>query len=89
MIENLINKIKNIRCFMEYTEFKLEKSYSIHEIKDILKHLKKENVEILYNNISKKFDNIGVIDINNKRYYDFDDNIWTMHNKGLDCSVKF
>lgn len=89
MIEEILNNIKNTTYFREYTEFKLEKTYFFKDVEHFIKKLKVQNVEIIYNKITGKFDNIGVIDLNNKRYYDFDDNIWTLTNKGINGTEQY
>ena len=48
---------------------------------------KKENVICLYNSKTYYCDIIGVLDINNIRYIDFDDNCYTMENKGIDNQI--
>ena len=88
-IETIIEKIDETSNFTEYQEFNLDKYYDINntELQPILTKLKsKSNIVIKYNSITKRFNNIGVIDLNNVRYYDFDDDIWTLTNKGIDST---
>ena len=88
-IESIIEKIDETINFIEYQAFNLDKYYDINnpELEPILTKLKsKSNIVINYNNITKKFNNIGVIDLNNVRYYDFDDDIWSLTNKGIDST---
>ena len=88
-IESIIEKIDETSNFIEYQAFNLDKYYDINnpELEPILTKLKsKSNIVINYNNITKKFNNIGVIDLNNVRYYDFDDDIWSLTNKGIDST---
>ena len=88
MIEEIINKINKIKNIKKYTEFSLNKYFSIDDIQNIISNLKRNSNNIVsYNSITESFNNIGVIDIDDKRYYDFDDDIWTLTNKGIDCSI--
>lgn len=86
-MEEILNNIKKIKNFSEYKEFSLGKSYIFNDYKDIIIKLKQSNTEISYNKITRIFDNIGVIDVNGKRYYDFDDSLWTLTNKGINGSI--
>ena len=88
-IEIIIAKIDETSNFIEYQAFNLDKYYDINntELQPILNKLKsKSNIVINYNSITKKFNNIGVIDLNDVRYYDFDDDIWSLTNKGIDST---
>ena len=88
-IESIIEKIDLTSNFIEYQAFNLDKYYDINntELQPILNKLKsKSNIVINYNSITKKFNNIGVIDLNDVRYYDFDDDIWSLTNKGIDST---
>ena len=88
-IETIIEKIDETSNFTEYQAFNLDKYYDINntELQPILNKLKsKSNIVINYNSITKKFNNIGVIDLNDVRYYDFDDDIWSLTNKGIDST---
>ena len=85
-IYNLINKNKNIK-FFKYKEFKLNNPLNMKtktNQKMIFNLNKLPNTEAYYNNRTFYCDILGIIDINNKRYYEFDDDSWSMTNKGLD-----
>jgi hypothetical protein len=84
MIQNILQTINNTTKFEKYTEFNAHHYYSLESIQSILSDLKKnKNNVIITNNITKQFNMIGVVDIDGKRYIDFDDDIWTMTNKGI------
>lgn len=88
-IYEVLNKIKQIKKFPDYTEFFLKKTYNlngIHKLKGIINEGNKDIKSriYLYNKKTHLFDIIGVIDIENVRYIDFDDNWYTMSNKGID-----
>ena len=86
-MEKILNNIKKTKNFSEYKEFSLGKSYIFNDYKDIISKLKEPNTEVSYNKITGIFNNIGVIDKDGKRYYDFDDDIWTLTNKGINGSI--
>ena len=46
------------------------------------------NINVYYNPRTYLCNNISVIDINNKRYIDFDDEEWELINKGIDINTK-
>ena len=46
-----------------------------------------KNTICLYNPKTLECDIIGVVDINNVRYIDFDDNIFTLTNKSIDLQT--
>lgn len=81
----LLCKIVNTPFFETYKEHKLDKYYTINNVKSIFLKIKNENNTISYNGSTRRFNNIGVIDLNGVRYYDLDDDMWTMTNKGLQC----
>tara|TARA_B110000495_G_C22363847_1_gene237595 strand:+ start:98 stop:400 length:303 start_codon:yes stop_codon:yes gene_type:complete len=89
-IYNILTKIKQTKIFPEYAEFFLKKTYNLNgidELKKLINEGNKDRTEkrvYLYNQKTHIFDIIGVIDIENVRYIDFDDNWYTMSNKGID-----
>ena len=87
-MEEILEKIFSTNNFAEYKEFNLDRYYDLKDEKilTIIQSINRCNNVIRYNKVTKQFNNIGVIDINNTRYLDFDDDIWTMTNKGIDCS---
>jgi len=86
-MEEILNNIKKTKNFSEYKEFSLGKSYIFNDYKHLIIKLKQSNTEVSYNKITGRFNNIGVIDLNGKRYYDFDDSLWTLTNKGINGSI--
>jgi hypothetical protein len=46
------------------------------------------NISAYYNPRTKLCNNISVIDINNNRFIDFDDEYWELINKGIDINTK-
>ena len=88
-INSVLNKIKQTKNFPEYKEFFLTKTYNLNgnkELKNIINNgnLENNNTDFMYNKRTHVFNIIGVIDIENKRYIDFDDDWYTMTNKGID-----
>ena len=89
-LEKIIKEISEKKHFLEYTEFKLNKYYKINDNIKLLEMINSINNSIVYfNNKTKQFNNIGVIDIKGQRYYDFDDDIYTMTNKGINSQIIF
>ena len=85
-ISTILNKISKTKKFNNYTEFKLKKPLDINdnEIRNIIKKIMNlPNTIVYYNNITNYCDLLCVIDINGVRYYEFEDNMWTMENKGI------
>ena len=78
----ILNLIKQNKFYPEYTEFLLNSPLIIRNI-DIHKLEKQYVCKISINKKTYLCDNIGVVDLSGTRYIDFDDNIWTMMNKGL------
>ena len=59
-----------------------------NNIKNIINDLNQEkNVVCLYNPKTCLCDLIGIVDLNNVRYVDFDDNHFTLTNKGIDFQI--
>lgn len=90
-LDVILEKIKNKNLiFRNYTEFLLKKTLNIknNHIKDVINNFNKEsNIICLYNKKTYVADLIGVVDINNVRYIDFDDNQFTLTNKGIDYQI--
>lgn len=87
-INEIIRNIEETTFFREYKTYILKNKLDMNMDKNqiIIYNLnKKENIEAFYNEKTCICDNIGVIDINEKRYIDFDDDSWTMGNKGLNA----
>ena len=88
-INSVLNKIKQTKNFPEYTEFFLTKTYNLNGNKELKNIINEGNKDIksrvyLYNKRTHLFNIIGVVDIDNIRYIDFDDDWHTMTNKGID-----
>lgn len=89
-INEIFIKISNIKKFDNYTEYHLNNKICIKntQIKKIINNLNNsKNTICLYNKITFLCDIIGVVDINNIRYIDFDDNYYTLMNKGIDAQT--
>ena len=87
-IQEIITKINITEHFRDYIEFPLKNVLNIDELRPIMITLNKNpNNYCLYNSKTLRCDNIGVVDVNDKRYIDFDDNKYTMTNKGVDSQV--
>lgn len=84
-IENILKKIF-INKYDKYTEFKLKKIYNLDsKLQNILIDLNsKENIKAYYNKNTKCFDRIAVLDQDNEKIIDFNDDMCDMMNKGLD-----
>ena len=90
-LEEILDKIKKIKTFSVYTEFFLVEKLNMSS--DIMQKLifqlnQDPNNNAYYNGRTQICDVLGVIDIDNKRYYDFDDDIWCLNNKGINVSTK-
>ena len=87
-IQSILEKIDNINFFSDYTEFRLKLKINILDFKNTINKLNlRENTICLYNPKTLTCDVIGVVDINNIRYIDFDDLTFTMLNKGIDLQT--
>ena len=86
-IKEILDKINQTQIFKDYTEFTLKKNVNMNtsEMKQLIRDLNNEkNTTAYYNSVTKNFDTIDVIDVNGSRYIDFDDNYYTLLNKGID-----
>jgi len=87
-ILNIINKTQN---YVDYVEYKLSRPIYIDNvvIKNIVNELNNHsNIECYYNGKTRTCDIVGVVDMNNIRIIDLDDNIYTLTNKGIDQQIK-
>lgn len=97
MNNNFFKIMENIKeenkIFENYSEFYLDKYYFIEDsnIKNYLNLYKKDNlkIKIFFNNNTKKFNNIGIIDTSTNRIIDLDDDYYTMENKGICKQIEF
>ena len=90
-LQEILNIIKNTPNYVDYVEYNLYKPIDIDniKIKSIINKLNKNpNIECYYNGKTRNCDIIGVVDINITRIIDFDDNIYTLTNKGIDQQTK-
>ena len=86
-IKQILDKINNTLFFKDYTEFKLSKDIDMNhpDMKNLIVTLnQKPKTKAYYNSATKNCDTIGVIDVMSTRYIDFDDNYFTLLNKGID-----
>ena len=86
-IKEILDKINNTLFFKDYTEFKLSKDIDMNhpDMKNLIVTLnQKPKTKAYYNSATKNCDTIGVIDVMDTRYIDFDDNYFTLLNKGID-----
>ena len=85
-IKEILDKINNTLFFKDYTEFKLSKDIDMNhvDLKNLIVTLnQKPKTKAYYNSATKNCDTIGVIDVMDTRYIDFDDNYYTLLNKGI------
>jgi hypothetical protein len=86
--KEIISMIISTKKFSNYKEFKLDSKYKIQSLATFINDLNSlPQTCVLYNEITMLYDNIGVIDISGTRYIDFDDDIWTMTNKGINADT--
>ena len=86
-LREILEKIDNTSFFKDYTEFNLSKDIDMNhnEMKNLIITLnQKPKTKAYYNSATKNCDTIGVIDVVDTRYIDFDDNYYTLLNKGID-----
>jgi hypothetical protein len=90
-LQEILNIIKNTPKYVDYVEYNLHKSINIDnvKIKGIINEINKNpNTECYYNKKTRICGIIGVVDINKIRIIDFDDNIYTLTNKGINQQTK-
>ena len=90
-LQNILNIIKKTPLYTEYTEYNLRKTIDVNnkKVKCIINEINNDsNMECYYNGKTRKCDVVGVIDMNNIRIIDLDDNIYTLTNKGIDQQIK-
>tara|TARA_B100000900_G_C20124729_1_gene531454 strand:- start:23 stop:313 length:291 start_codon:yes stop_codon:yes gene_type:complete len=86
-LKNILEEIDNTSFFKDYKEFRLSKDIDMNqkEMKDLILSLNnRPKTKALYNSVTKNCDTIGVIDVVDTRFIDFDDNYYTLLNKGID-----
>ena len=82
-IEDVIKEAQD-KEFKKYTEFRLKDKINIKNFMYVIDKLKLEkNVDVIYNTRTHQCDVIGIIDLNGIRYYDFEDEHWSLINKGI------
>lgn len=89
-LNNILKKVDNTDFFKNYTEFRLSEGIDMSQqnMKNLIVELNnKPNMKAYYNSRTLICDTIGVIDMDNNRIIDFDDNYFTMMNKGIDCQT--
>ena len=81
-MREILDASKEIERFTKYVEFPLKTAVSVQHVDTTI--LEKEyGAKIIVNKKTYLCDNIGIVDIDGTRYIDFDDNQWTMMNKGM------
>ncbi len=85
-INEILLKIKDLKYTEKYLEFPLKKPININkEIKELIRNLNDQNnIKAYYNPLTLVCDTIAVVDIDDTRVIDFDDNNFTLLNKGID-----
>ena len=89
-INVILNNIKTTDKYEKYVSYPLVKSIKIDKpnYKNIINEINRmPNMKCYYNGLTRMCDNIGVVDINNIRIIDFDDDMYTMTNKGIDRQI--
>ena len=89
-INVILNNIKTTERYEKYVSYRLVNSINIDNpiYKNIINNINKNpNMKCYYNGLTRICDNIGVVDINNIRIIDFDDDMYTMTNKGIDRQI--
>ena len=90
----ILEKSKNKSIdFSKYKSYFLNTYLKVNneEIKLILKDYIEESlvdVKVYYNSKTETFNNIGIIDLDDYRVIDLDDDNYTMTNKGIDKSIE-
>lgn len=85
-INEILSKINKLKYTEKYIEFHLSKPLNINEeIKELIRNLNNQsNTKAYYNPVTLVCDTIAVVDIDDTRVIDFDDNNFTLLNKGID-----
>ena len=90
-LNELFDKTKN-KTFNEYTEIYLKNPINMKDknMQLLIHNLnKQENTDAYYNSVSYYCDTLGIMDTKNgTRWYEFEDDKWTMLNKGIDRGTK-
>lgn len=89
-INVILNNIRTTELYENYVSYRLLESISIDNpnYKNIINEINSHsNMKCYYNGLTRMCDNIGVVDINNIRIIDFDDDMYTMTNKGIDRQI--
>lgn len=95
MIQQLIDILDNSKNksidFSNYKSYNLTNYMNVndYEVLEALKDYVNDSlveVKIYYNSITKSFNNIGILDFDDCRVIDLDDDNYTMMNKGIDLS---
>ena len=87
----IINKILQIKKCDEICKFELKNNLKMdtEKMQKYIFNLNKlDNINIYYNPRTNNADCISVLDVNGKRYIDFDDVYWDLMNKGIDVYTK-
>lgn len=84
-LANLFEKIQKIKNIKEYREFQVTPFVINAEILHYCRQI--PQVRFSYNCRTGYCDRVGVIDINDTRYIDFNDDIYDMTNKGINVQT--
>ena len=79
--------------YTNYTEYYLDNYLKVKNdnVLQVLKRYVEESlfeIKIYYNSQTETFNNIGIIDLDDYRVIDLDDDNYTMTNKGIDKSIE-
>jgi hypothetical protein len=86
-LDKILETINNTSYFDKYTEFNLDNhiDMSIGRMQQLILKLNNcPNMKAFYNSVTTNCDMIGVIDTDGTRIIDFEDNYYTLMNKGID-----
>ena len=86
-VMEIMKQISSVSNFNNFTVYRLNTKLDMtdDQMQKLIYDLnQKINTKAYYNKHTKKCDNIGVFDKDGIRYYDFDDDVWTLTNKGID-----
>ena len=78
------------KTYPKYTEFFLTNQIDTNNIEFqvlIFNLNQKKNIKATYNSKINVCDIMGIIDMSGKRFYDFDNNMWALYNKGIDSQI--